>query len=68
MTVPLPALTSEARLTLRDLLGRPVRTQTVTPGTGAATVAVGGLAPGVYVLTLERAGQAAAVQRLTVSP
>ena len=67
LTVPLPALTGAARLTLRDLLGRPVRTQALAPGTGAATVTVGGLAAGVYLLSLERAGQAPAVQRLTVS-
>lgn len=68
VTVPLPALAGEARLTLTDILGRQVRAQTVTPGISAATVAVGGRAPGVYVLTLERAGQPPAVQRITVSP
>ena len=67
VTVPLPALSGAARLTLTDLLGRRVRALGVAAGTGAAVLEVGGLAQGVYLLSLERAGQAPAVQRLTVT-
>ena len=67
VTVPLPTLAGEARLTLTDLLGRRVRALGVAAGTQAAVLEVGGLAAGVYLLSLERAGQAPAVQRLTVT-
>jgi len=71
VTVPyrLPPGIGSGRLVLYDLAGRAARAQLVGgTGAGAATVGVGGLAPGVYLLALEVAGQPPATQRLCISP
>lgn len=71
VTVPyrLPPGSSAGRLVLYDLAGRAARAQAVVgAGGGAATVRVAGLAPGMYLLALEVAGQPPVTQRLCISP
>ena len=68
VTVPyrLPPGSSAGRLVLYDLAGRRVLAQAVAPGAAPATLGVAGLAAGLYLLTLEVAGQPPATQRLAV--
>lgn len=62
-TVRLPAVpgATAATLTLRDALGRAVRTQQVSLNTAGATaeIPLGGLAPGLYQVQVQAGGQQA---------
>jgi hypothetical protein len=66
LTVPLLPGQPAGQLTLLDLAGRRVLAQPVAAGATQATLAVGAVAAGTYLLRYERPGQPPATQRLTV--
>lgn len=67
LTVPLLPGRSAGQLTLLDLAGRRVLAQPVAAGAAGATLAVGAVAAGTYLLRYEVPGQPPATQRLTVA-
>jgi len=67
LTVPLLPGQPAGQLTLLDLAGRRVLAQPVAAGAAAATLVVGAVAAGTYLLRYEVLGQPPATQRLTVS-
>jgi hypothetical protein len=67
VTVPLLPSPVAGKLTLLDLAGRRVLAQPVAAGAASATLAVGAVAAGTYLLRYEVPGQLPAIQRLTVA-
>jgi hypothetical protein len=66
LTVPLLPGQPAGQLTLLDLAGRQVLAQPVAAGAAQATLAVGAVAAGTYLLRYEVPGQPPGTQRLTV--
>ncbi|HEX8330413.1 MAG TPA: T9SS type A sorting domain-containing protein [Hymenobacter sp.] len=62
----LPADTSPAALVLRNAVGQPVLTQPLLHHTGNISFSVSQLPPGLYVGTVEVAGQVRASRKLTI--
>jgi hypothetical protein len=58
LTLQLPA-NAPAALSLRDALGRLVRSSTLVPVQGRATLPLAGLAPGLYLVEVKQQGQVA---------
>lgn len=61
------ATEAPARLEVRDILGRVLRTQTLPGRTGTALLAVGELPTGLYLLVLVQDGHPAATHRIAIA-
>jgi hypothetical protein len=58
---------SRSKLTLRDVLGRAVKSFALDPS-GSMRLDLRGLAPGVYVATLESTGQSVSSKLVLTAP